>query len=49
MDEVQWNPCITNVRGNQLDIIEVEIATPNGPLAILPLGKTIVTSGLKQL
>lgn len=49
MDEVQWNPCITNVRGNQLDIIEVEIATPNGPLAILPPGKTIVTIGLKQL
>ena len=39
----QW----IKVRGNQLDIIEVEIATPNGPLAILP-GKTIVTIGLKQ-
>ena len=31
----QW----IKVRGNQLDIVEVEIATPGGPLAILPLGK----------
>ena len=41
----QW----LKIRGNQLDIIEVEIATPNGLLAILPPGKTIVTIGLKQL
>ena len=32
------------VRGNPL-----EIADPNGTLAILPPGKTIVTIGLKQL
>ena len=31
----QW----IKVRGNQLEIIEVEITTPHGPLAILPLGK----------
>ena len=36
-------------RGNQLDIVEVQIATPNGPLPILPPGKTIVTVGLKRL
>ena len=41
----QW----LKIRGNQLDIIEVEIATPNGLLAILPPGKTIVIIGLKQL
>ena len=41
----QW----IKVRGNQLDIIEVEIASTSGPLAILPPGKTIVTIGLKQL
>ena len=41
----QW----IKVRGNQLEIIQVDIATPHGPLAILPRGKPIVTSGLKQL
>ena len=41
----QW----IKVRGNQLDIIEVEIASTSGPLAILPPGKTLVTIGLKQL
>ena len=41
----QW----IKVRGNQLEIIEVEIATPGGPLAIVRPGKTIVTIGLKQL
>ena len=41
----QW----IKVRGNQLDIIEVEIADTSGPLTILPPGKTIVTIGLKQL
>ena len=41
----QW----IKVRGNQLDIIEVEIANTDGTLAILPLGKTLVTIGLKQL
>ena len=41
----QW----IKVRGNQLDIIEVEIANTSGPLTILPPGKTIVTIGLKQL
>ena len=41
----QW----IKVRGNQLEIIQVDIATPHGPLAILPPGKPIVTSGLKQL
>ena len=35
----QW----TKVRGNQLDIVEVEVATPGGTLAILLPGKTIVT------
>ena len=41
----QW----IKVRGNQLDIVEVEIADTSGPLTILPPGKTIVTIGLKQL
>ena len=41
----QW----IKVRGNQLDIVEVEIADTSGPLTILPPAKTIVTIGLKQL
>ena len=41
----QW----IKVRGNQLDILEVEIASTAGPLAILPPGKTLVTIGLKKL
>ena len=41
----QW----IKVRGQQLDILEVEIASTSGPLAILPPGKTLVTIGLKQL
>ena len=41
----QW----IKLRGQQLDIVEVEIASTSGPLAILPPGKTIVTIGLKQL
>ena len=41
----QW----IKVRGQQMDIMEVEIASTSGPLAILPPGKTLVTIGLKQL
>ena len=41
----QW----IKLRGQQLDILEVEIASTAGPLAILPPGKTLVTIGLKQL
>ena len=41
----QW----IKVRGQQLEILEVEIASTGGPLAILPPGKTLVTIGLKQL
>ena len=41
----QW----IKVQGNQLEIVEVEIASTSGPLAILPPGKTLVTIGLKQL
>ena len=41
----QW----IKLRGQQLDIVEVEIASTSGPLAILPPGKTIVTIGLKQV
>ena len=41
----QW----IKVRGQQMDILEVEIASTHGPLAILPPGKTLVTIGLKQL
>ena len=41
----QW----IKLRGQQLDILEVEIASTGGPLAILPPGKTLVTIGLKQL
>ena len=35
----QW----IKVRGHQLEIVEVEIASTSGPLAILPPGKTLVT------
>ena len=41
----QW----VKVRGNQLERVEVEIATPCGPLAVLSPGKTLVTIGLKRL
>ena len=41
----QW----IKLRGQQMDILEVEIASTAGPLTILPPGKTIVTIGLKQL
>ena len=41
----QW----IKLRGNQLEILEVEIASTSGPLAILPPGKTLVTIGLKKL
>ena len=41
----QW----IKLRGNQLDILEVEIASTAGPLAPLPPGKTLVTIGLKKL
>ena len=41
----QW----IKVRGNQLERVEVEIATPSGPLAVLSPGKTLVTIGLKRL
>ena len=41
----QW----VKLRGQQMDILEVEIANTSGPLAILPPGKTLVTIGLKQL
>ena len=41
----QW----IKVRGNQLEILEVEIASTSGPLAILSPGRTLVTIGLKQL
>ena len=41
----QW----IKLRGNQLDILEVEIASTSGPLAPLPPGKTLVTIGLKKL
>ena len=41
----QW----IKVRGQQMEIVEVEIASTSGPLAILPPGKTLVTIGLKKL
>jgi len=41
----QW----VKIRNNQMEMVEVEIATTSGPLAILPPGKTLVTIGLKQL
>ena len=41
----QW----IKLRAKNLEILEVEIASTSGPLAILPLGKTLVTIGLKQL
>ena len=41
----QW----IKLRGQQLDILEVEIASTSVPLANLPPGKTLVTIGLKKL
>ena len=41
----QW----IKVRGQHVEMLEVEIATTAGPLAILPPGKTLVTIGLKRL
>ena len=41
----QW----IKLRGQQVEMVEVEIASTSGPLAILPPGKTLVTIGLKQL
>ena len=41
----QW----IKVRGHQLEMVEVAIASTSGPLAILPPGKTRVTIGFKQL
>ena len=41
----QW----VKVRGKQMESLEVEIATPSGPLVVLSLGKTLVTIGLKRL
>ena len=43
--QYQW----VKVRGNQIESLEVEIATPSGPLAVLSPVKTLVTIGLKQL
>ena len=48
MVKVRWTPCTTYGLRSEV-IVKVEIATPGGPLAILPPGKTIVTIGLKQL
>jgi len=41
----QW----IKLRSNQMEMVEVEIASTAGPLTILPPGKTLVTIGLKQL
>ena len=41
----QW----VKVRGKQMESLEVEIATPSGPLANLSPGKTLVTIGHKRL
>ena len=41
----QW----IRLRGQQMDILEVEIASTSGPLAILPPGKTLVTIGQKAI
>ena len=41
----QW----INVRSNRVETIEVQIASPSGPLAVLPSGKTLVTVGLRRI
>ena len=41
----EWIP----LRGNELEIVEFKLATPGGPLAVLPPSKTIVTIVLRQL
>ena len=37
------------LRSNRLEVVELQIATPDGPLAVLPPGKTIVTFGIHPL
>ena len=37
------------LRSNRSEVIEVEIATPDGPLAVLPSSKTIVTFGFRRV
>ena len=37
------------LRSNRLEVIEVQIATPDGPLSVLLSGKTIVTLGIRPL
>ena len=41
----QW----INMRSNRVETVEVQIATPSGPLAALPSGKTLVTIGLRRV
>ena len=41
----EWN----KLRSNRLEIIEVQIATPEGPLVVLPTGKTLVTIGFRRV
>ena len=41
----EWIP----MRTQTVDIVEIELATPNGPLTQLSPGKTLVTVGIQQL
>ena len=38
-----------NLRSNRVEIIEVQIATLDGPLVVLPTGKTLVTMGFRRV
>ena len=37
------------LQSNRFEIIEVQIATPEGPMVVLPTGKTLVTIGFRQV
>ena len=38
-----------NLRSNRVEIIEVQIATLDGPLVVLPTGITLVTMGFRRV
>ena len=36
------------LRSNRMEVIEAQIASPDEPLSVLPLGKTILTLGFRR-
>ena len=37
-----------DVRHNEVEVIQVTLAHPSGPLIVLPPGQTLVTLGLRR-